>query len=115
MARRGICGEELPDIRGGARRRLRQIEIEFGPARARKRPFVLEAPLHLVAAFADGELHRRLIHNAIVDAFEPIVEEAQLIAPSLLGIEGMYMSAGVDAQLLVRRSSAHEGLGVAAQ
>src|SRR5215472_13058568 len=98
MARRGIRSDEPPGICGGARRRLRQVEIEFSPACACKRPFVLEAPLHLVAAFADGELHRRLIHNAIVDAFEPVVEKAQLIAPSLLGVEGMYMGARVDAQ-----------------
>src|SRR5262249_9796566 len=82
---------------------------------ARERPFVLEAPLHLVAALTDRELHRRLRHDAVVDAFEPVVEETQLIAPSVLGVERMHMRAGVDAKLLARRRRPHEGLGVPAQ
>ena len=74
----------LSDVPGA---RLRQIEIELGPARARERPFVLVAPFDLVAALADRELHRRLLHDAVVDAFEPVVEEPQLIAPPFLGVE----------------------------
>ena len=76
---------------------------------------MLVAPFDLVAALADRELDRRLVHHAVVDALEPVVEEAQLIAPALLGVERMHVRAGVDAQLLVLRGGAHERLGVAAQ
>src|ERR1700756_188895 len=104
----------MAGIRGGARRGLRQIEKKTWPLRACERPFVFEAPLHLVAALTDREPHRRLRHDAVVDAFEPVVEEAQLIAPPVLGVEWMHMRAGMDAELLVRRRRPHEGLGVAA-
>ena len=82
-------------------RRRRQIEIELGPLRAGERPFVLVAPFDLVAPFADRELDRRLVHHAVVDAFEPVVEEADLIGPPSSAVERMHVAAGVDAQLLV--------------
>ncbi len=83
--------------------------------RARDRPFVLEAPLDLVAALADRELDRRLVHHTVVDALEPVIEKAQLILPAFLGVERMHMGAGLHAQLLVPGGGAHEGFGIAAQ
>ena len=70
---------------------------------------------NLVRRRADRELDRRLVHHAVVDALEPVVEEAHLIRPALLGVERMHVGAGLDAQLLVLGGGAHEGLGVAAQ
>ena len=92
-----------------------EIEIELGPLRAGERPFVLVPPFDLVAALADRELDRRLVHDAVVDAFEPVIEEADLIGPPLLGIERVHVAAGMDAQLLVLGCGAHIGLGIAAQ
>ena len=66
-------------------------------------------------AGADRELDRRLLHHAVVDVLEPVVEEAQLVAPAVLAVERMVMRAAVDAQLLVLRCGAHIALGGAAQ
>src|SRR5262249_24138385 len=68
---------------------LREVEIELGPPGALERPLVLVAPLDLVLALADRELDRRLVHYAVVDALEPVVEEAKLIALALLRVERM--------------------------
>src|SRR5438128_8663046 len=91
--------------------RLGQIEIEPRPLRARDRPFVLVAEMIGAAAGADRKLDRRLLHHAVVDIFEPVVEEAQLIAPSILAVERMVMRAAMDAQLLVLRGGADIALG----
>ena len=72
-------------------------------------------PFELVGAVPDGELDRRLVHHAVVDAFQPVVQEAGLILPRFLAVERMHVAAGMDAQLLVLGGRAHEGLGVAAQ
>src|SRR5262245_62720272 len=94
----------------GGRRRLRarqragvEVEIEPGPLRARERPLVLVAEMIFAVAGADRELDRRLLHDAIVDVLEPIVEEAQLIAPAVLAVERMQVRAAMDAQFLVLR------------
>src|SRR5262249_58159794 len=76
---------------------------------------MLETPLHLVATLADRELHRRLLHDAVVDAFKEAFEEPQLVTSSLLGIKRMHVGAGVDAKFLVWSCGAHEGFGDAAQ
>ena len=83
---------------------------------------------------AGGEGHVGLGADAFDGALEPVravgdaerrihcprlehsgFEEAQLLAPSFLGVEGMHMRARMDAQLLVRTSRAHEGFRIAAQ
>ena len=76
---------------------------------------MLVPPFDLVTALADRQLHRRLVHDAVVDALEPVIEEAQLIAAPLVGIERVYVRAGVNAKLLVRGCRTHESFGVAAQ
>ena len=68
-----------------------------------------------MAAFADQELYRGLAHDAGVDAFEPMIEEAKLILAPLGGIERVIVRSRVNAQFLVRRSGAHITLGVATQ
>src|SRR5208283_3507166 len=90
--------------------RLRNIEVELGPARALERPFVLAAPFESVAAPADREFYARLVHHPVVDALEPVIEEANLIAAAVLAVERMHVRAAMDAQLLVRRRRAHERL-----
>ena len=67
------------------------------------------------AAGADLELHRRLVHDPGVDAFQPVIEPAQLVDAPFLRVERMEVRAGVDAQLLVLRRGVHVALGVAAQ
>ena len=53
------------------------VEVGLAPCGALKRPFPLVAPL--VDAH-DKELDRRFVDDAIVDAFEPVVEPTQLCA-----------------------------------
>src|SRR3954447_9580681 len=89
--------------------------MQFGPLRARDRPLVLVAEMVLAMAGADGELDRWLLHHAIVDVLEPVVEEAELVAPSVLAVEWMVVRAAMDAQLLVLRCGAHIALGRPAQ
>ncbi len=92
-----------------------QVEVELGPLRARDRPLFLVAEMIRAVAGADGELHRRLLHHAIVDVLEPVVEEAQLVVPPIVAVERMIMRAAMDAQLFMFRGGAHVALGGPAQ
>src|SRR5205823_4638843 len=66
----------------------RRLQEELRPLRALDRPLVLETPLGIaLPAFADQKLHRRLAHDAGIDALEPMIEEAQLIVAAFGGIE----------------------------
>ncbi len=94
---------------------VRQVEVEPGPLRARERPFVLVAEMVFAVAGADRELDRRLLHHAVVDVLQPVVEEAQLVAPPVLAVERMEVRTAMDAQLLVLRRRAGIALGGAAQ
>src|SRR3954453_16337184 len=85
--------------------------MQFGPLRARDRPLVLVAEMIFAMAGTDGELDRRLPHQAVVDVLEPVIEEAELVAPTVLAVERMVMRAAVDAQLLFLRCGAHIALG----
>src|SRR5207248_4482105 len=80
-----------------------EIEIKFAPLRAREWPFVLVTEMIGAAASADRELDRRLLHHAVVDALEPMIEEAQLIVAAVFAVEGMVVRAAMNAQLLVFR------------
>ena len=95
--------------------RLGQVEVELGPLGARERPLVLVAEMVCAVTGADRQLDRRFLHHAVVDVLEPVVEEAKLVAPPILAVEGVIMRAAMDAQLLVLRGGAHVGLGGAAQ
>src|SRR6266516_4764453 len=92
-----------------------QVEVELGPLRARDGPFVLVAEMVFAVTGADGELHRRLLHYGIVDVLEPIIEEAQLVASSVVAVERMVMRTAMDAQLLILGGGSHVALGCAAQ
>ena len=85
--------------------RWRDRQKYIRPLRARERPFVLVPPFELVAALADGDLDRRLVHHAVVDTLQPKIEKAHLICPPFLRIERMHVAAGVDAQLLMLRGA----------
>src|SRR5258708_25441756 len=103
-ARAGLGGAptgQRPGIGRLAFGGCRQSEIELAPLRARERPFGFVPPHDGAAALADGELHWRLVHEAVVDALEPAVEEPQLIATPVLRIERMHVGAGMDAELLL--------------
>lgn len=50
------------------------VEVEFRPLRFRQRPFLGLLPL---ARILDEKLHRRLVHDAGIDALQPVVEPAQ--------------------------------------
>jgi len=63
---------------------------------------------------ANGELDRRFGHHAVVDVLEPVIEEAQLIAPPVFAVERMVVRAAMDAQLLVLRGGAHVAFRCAA-
>src|SRR4051794_18224571 len=92
--------------------------MHLRPLGARDRPGVLEAErVWLVEAPAslDRELDRRLVHDPGIDAFQPVVEPAELIDARFFRVERMVVSAAVYAQLLVLRRRAHVGLGVAAK
>src|SRR5436190_10910864 len=82
---------------------LGEVQVQPGPFRARERPLVLVAEMILAVAGADRELDRRLLHHAGVDVLEPVVEEAQLVAPAVLAVERMEVRAAMDAQLLLLR------------
>src|SRR5947207_11111281 len=66
-----------------------EIEIKFAPLRAREYPFVLVTEMIGAAASADRELDRRLLHHALVDAPEPVMEEPLLIVAAVVAAERM--------------------------
>ena len=91
-------------------------QIHFGVLRARNRPLVLEAKRRAFgAAGADFEFHRRLVHESGVDAFQPVIQEAQLIDAAFLRVKRVEMRAAVDTQFLVLRLGAQIRLGVASE
>src|SRR5215813_42373 len=92
-----------------------QVEVELGPLRARDRPFVLVAEMIRAVTGADSELHRRLLHHTVVDVLEPVIEELELVAPPILGIERVVVRAAMNTKLLVLRGGAHVALGRPAQ
>ena len=100
---------------------LHQLTSVLGPAR--RRPVRLGAPFTgRLEPISDGLLvvldvddDRRLVHHAVLDTFQPVVEELDLIGAAFLGVECVHVAAGVNAQLLVLGRCAREGLGVAAQ
>src|SRR5262249_30664666 len=125
-------GPRIAHLRGLLRRGPRELPLdrpgilragtvdsqeEFRPLRALERPLVLEAEFVRpgAAAGADFELHRRLGHGAGCGALQPVVEPAQLIDARLERVERVEVGAGVYAQLLVPRRSAHVALSVPAQ
>src|SRR2546423_5716069 len=113
------CGGLAPGERAGRaiglRLRRGQVEVELGPMRACDRPLVLIAEMIRAVTGANGELHRRFGHHAVVDVLEPVVEETQLITPPIFAVEWMGMRAAVGAQLLLLRGGAHVAFGCAAQ
>src|SRR5262249_61576321 len=88
---RWLCGCESAGHAGALFRSWGQIEMEFGPACPRKGPFMLAAPFESAPPLADCKPHRRLSHHAVVDALEPVIEETNLIAAAVLGVERMHM------------------------
>src|SRR3954452_12295264 len=93
------------------------LQIEPCPLRPPDRPLVFVTEFVILdrpAAGAYLQLDWRLVHDAGVDTFEPVLEKAQLIRPSLLGVKRMEMSARMNAQLLMLAGCQHETFGIAA-
>ena len=93
--------------------------MELGPLSTRQRPFVLKAELIGAtglqdAAGTDLQLDRRFVHDAGVDALQPVIHETQLIDAPFFGMEGVVMRTGMDAQFLVLGGGLRKSLGVAA-
>ena len=104
-------------VAGLVRRFAIDLKIQLRPLRARERPLVLETVRVGLSAAArpNLDLNRRLAHDAGVDAFQPVIEPAQLVDARFFRMERMKMRAAVYAQLLVRGCRAHVALGVASQ
>src|SRR5580765_6127538 len=102
--RRGLrSGKRAADALAFGAVGLGEVQVQPCPFRARERPLVLVAEMILAVAGTDRELDRRLLHYAVVDVLEPMVEEPQLIATAVLAVERMEVRAAVDAQLLLLR------------
>src|SRR5581483_9913935 len=115
FAHSGIGHSSRRRLRAGRERHVSGMEIEFGPLRARERPFILMPLDELLARMADLEQDLRLLVPARILAFEEMTEEFLLQADAVVRIKMRPVLDTVDLEPFLFGGRAHEALEISAR